>query len=618
MFPTAGVGLLSVPSLLTMFLSRNTFKNGLSALINRRKANADTLSSVAIIASLIKGTPQSAIFILMISAFSEMLTELTASRARRSLSELMEGEVTTAWKVVDSETVKVSVNELGVEDEIYVFAGEKVPVDGTVLSGSGSIDESSITGEYLPRSIEPWGYVFAGSVLKEGCMLIRAERVGNQTAVRKMIKLIEESYEQKAPVQHVTDRLANRLVLVSFLMAGFVFMFTRNWDRTLNMLIVDFCCGLKLSTSTAFSASIAKAAQNGILIKGSQHIEKLTAIDTMLLDKTGTITEGRPEVLNVYGVHPGMETEVLMYAASVEKHSGHPVAEAIRREAKREKIHIIEPIDVETIIGKGIAATVKGERILVGSERFLRENDIKAHHEQNEIEGTPIYVAKQGALLGVVYIQDRIRSNMKKSLTELKEKYIRNIMMVTGDQRQSATLVSKQTGIKDYIFEALPEQKHMIVRQLQGSGRKVLMIGDGLNDGPALGRADVGVSMGSKRTALASEVSDITITSDDPLTLPALMELSYKTMGIVRNNIRFTIVLNAFAVIFGAMGMLSPVLSALIHNGATVAVVANSSRLLWLDMKHFRRTPRVIEAGRAKVLRSNNGESENLRSVVGL
>ncbi len=617
--PTTRIRWLSVPSLIAMYVSRNTFRNGLSTLIKNRRANADTLSSVAIVASLIKGAPQSAIFILMISAFSEMLSDLTAVRARQSLSDLMESEVSTAWKVVNGETVKVSVKDLQVGDQVYVFAGEKTPVDGTVLSGTGVIDESSITGEYLPKLVETGDSIFSGSVLKEGCLLIKAEKVGDETAIRRMIKLIEESYEQRAPVQNLTDRLANRLVVVSFLMAGIVYMFTRNWNRTLNMLIVDFCCGLKLSTSTAFSASIAKGAKCGILIKGGQYIEKLDSIDTIVLDKTGTVTEGRPEVVSIHSIEPGAEEKVLSYAASVEKHSGHPIAEAILQEAGRKRIRILEPTHVKNVVGKGISATVEGHEILVGSERFLRENQIDVKSLVHKSVGAPIYVAKQRSLLGIIYIQDRIRKNMKRSLFRIKQKYIKNILMVTGDQHRNATLVSKQLGIRQCISEALPEQKQLVIRQLQRAGRRVLMVGDGLNDAPALAKSDVGVSMGSKRTALAAEASDITITSDDPLTLPALMELSRKTMQIVRYNIRFTVALNAIAMLFGASGLISPVLSAIIHNGATVAVVANSSRLLWLDLN---RKPKlsVIRAQHPRdrfAERFNAGDSK-LSSVIGL
>jgi cation-transporting P-type ATPase C len=407
--------------------------------------------------------------------------------------------------------------------------------------------------------------------------------------------LVEEAAHRKATIQAFADRFSARFIPVNFGLAGLVYAATRRSDRALNMLIIDYSCGVRLSTATALSAAIATAARNGILIKGSNYLEMLAEADTLVLDKTGTVTEGRPQVTSVIPVTSAIgERELIELAAAAEETSTHPVAIAFVDKARRNgwPIPLHGPTHVR--VGRGVQTTVAGAPVYVGSAPFMRELGIdlsrgeQAAREVARRGEQVIYVARGRVLLGIMGIQDTLREDMKKSLNRLRMLGMDDIVLLTGDVEQHAELVATKMAMDRYQAQVLPEGKSDIVLGLQQKGRRVVMAGDGINDAAALACADVGIAMGGMRTDIAMEAADITITSDDPLMIPAAIRLSQKTMNIVKQNFATAIGVNTTALVLASLGRMPVVWGAAIHNATTVLVVLNSLRLLLHDMERSR------------------------------
>jgi cation-transporting P-type ATPase C len=594
-----GIGLarlINFPALTALYVSSNIIQSGLDSIFRDRRANADTLTMTAIFASILKGKPGSALTIVIMSSISELLTEYTAERTRNYVTNMLKLDVPFAWLVEEGKKEKkVPIERIQAGDTISVFLGEKISVDGIIVEGEGAIDESSMTGEYMPREVYQGSYVYAGSILKTGHIKIKVKHVGDSTAATRIIKLIEEAQSKQAPIQSYADRISGSLVPVSFLMAGIVYFLTKNWDRVLNMLFIDFSCGLKLSTATAISASIGKAAKHGILIKGGQYIERLARVDTIILDKTGTVTEGRPSVKKVTPFNGFAALDVIRYAASVEEHSSHPIAESIINQANHWEVEIPQHGHIETIVGRGIRAEIEEKMILVGSHSFMLESQVDLSaiefekdtsvQEGDQQGDNAVYVACNGKLIGIVIIHDSIRMGMKRAINQLRRYEIDEIVMLTGDKKQTAHKISNDLLLDSYYAEALPVEKAEYVKCYRQKGASVMMVGDGINDAPALAYADVGVTMGGKRTDIAVEASDVTITSDDPLTIPAVINLSRKTMKVINQNFLATVLVNSVAILLGALGTITPVVGAVIHNAATISVVLNSSKILLMEIK---------------------------------
>ena len=433
--------------------------------------------------------------------------------------------------------------------------------------------------------------MYGGSILQDGHLVVLVEKVGDDTAISRIVKLLEEAQEKKAPIQHMANHLAEKMVPVSFGLALVTFLLTRNVNRTLNMLVIDFVCGIKLSTATALYASIGKAAKMGAVVKGSNHIEEMAKLNTVLLDKTGTITEGTPFVQQVVPCEGYNQEEVIRLASAAEKNSSHPIADAIIRQAKEWNIEIPIRDDhakVDNIIGKGILTSLQGKQVVVGSLRFMKELKIKMDHFVQKLakDENFIYVAYDQTLIGVISIFDRIRVGMDRAVQKLRQHGIQDIVMLTGDKKTVARLLPRSLRLNAYHAETLPEDKAKFVKQYK-QNRTVMMVGDGINDAPALAHAHIGVTMGRKRTDIACEASDIMITSDNPKVLPELVGLSKKTMNIIKQNFVVTFLINGGAIILGALGIISPVAGAAIHNATTIGVVLNSARILWMGDEKF-------------------------------
>jgi len=432
---------------------------------------------------------------------------------------------------------------------------------------------------------------FAGTVVKSGRIVIRAEKVGDQTAVARIVHLVEEAAHRKAPIQAYADKFSAQFIPFNFALAVLVYAITKSFTRALNMLIIDYSCGVRLSTATAMSATICNAARNRVLIKGGNYIELLSEVDTLILDKTGTLTEGRPQVTSIIPLLPGTQPdEVIEYAAAAEETSTHPMAVAIQEKVRRTGRRIPQHSETMVHVARGVETRVNGNSVRVGSRRFMQESGVDLHGSEEAVSklvrrGENImYVARDGSLVGIVGVQDALRENMKKALNRLRNSGMDDIILLTGDVEQHAEIVATRMAMDRYRAEVLPEDKAETVLQLQSKGVRVVMVGDGVNDAPALAYADVGVAMGGTRTDIAMEAADITIAGDDPLMIPAVINLADKTMGIVRENFAVSIGVNSIGLVLASTGVLPVFWGAVLHNACTVAVVLNSSRLLFHDM----------------------------------
>lgn len=573
--------------LFTLFIARRFIKNGVLGVVREHQANADTLTATAVVASVLAGKPESSLTLLALSNGAEMLTEYAAERARKQISGLLRLDQRDVWLIEQGKEKKVPVESLKPGDHIAVHLGEKICVDGRVVSGNAAVNQASITGESNPAIKQKGSFVYAGSVIEAGSLVIHVEKVGNDTSLAQIIHLVEEAQTRRAPVQNFADKMANMLVPISFIGAAIVYGATKDWQRVLNLLFIDFSCGLKLSTATAISEAIGVAARKGILIKGGNYIENLADIDTIVLDKTGTITMGVPQVQQIQTA-PGVdEKEMILLAASAEMHSVHPLAVAIQKYVKNHKWTTPSHDTSETIVARGMRAVVpdfetyKGGTILVGSRRFMNEEGVTGLPEAmgKTVGKSLLYVARDGAFIGFMAIQDPIRPAMKKTLNQMRRLGIDEVVMLTGDSKEVAAEVARDMDIDSYHAEILPEDKANYVMKLQKRGN-VMMVGDGINDAPALAFADIGVSLGGNKTDIAAESAAITIRSEDPSKLYDALVIGRKTMKIINQNFTATIVVNSAAMLLGALGRISPLWAAVIHNTATLAVVMNSVRIL--------------------------------------
>ncbi len=519
-------------------------------------------------------------------------------RTRRAIRNMLSVGEETVWRLrEDGAEECVDLDQLRPGDRVMVHTGEKISVDGAVESGEAAVDQASITGEYMPLRKTDGDHVFAGTVVKSGRLVIRAVKVGDQTAVARIVHMVEEATHRKANVQTIADRFSAQFIPINFLLALIVYLVTRKTSRALNMLIIDYSCGVRLSTATALSAAICTAARNGILIKGSNYLELLAEADTLIFDKTGTMTVGRPEVTSIIPLKADplkvdvAAREMLQYAGAAEETSTHPMAAAVVDKVRRSGWQIPAHQDTQVHTARGVQTKVAGRTIRVGSRRFMQENAIDlapATEAVNRLVRSGeniVYVADDHSLLGVLGIQDALRENMKKAINRLRYTGIDDIVLLTGDVEQHAEIIADRMTVDRYRAEAMPDDKAETVLKLQSKGTHVVMVGDGINDAPALAYADVGIAMGGTRTDIAMEAADITVTGDDPLMIPAVIHLADRTMQTIRQNFAAAVGVNTLGIVLASIGVLPVFWGAVLHNSCTVAVVLNSSRLLFHDVE---------------------------------
>lgn len=573
----------SIPALCSIGLSAPMVRGAWEGLKKDLRPNADFLTVTSIVASLMLGNGNSALMILALSDIAELMTSYTIEKTRASIKQMLSVETGDVWKVLeDGRLEKTSIDKIQAEDTLEIHSGEKIAVDGVVVQGSAVIDQSAITGEFVPAEKHPGDEVFAGTVMKSGNIRVRAARVGDKTVVSRIVKMVESSELKKAPIQRYADQFSNYLVPLNFLLCLVVWLATHNPQKALKMLVIDYSCGIKLSTATAFSAAVNAAVRKGILIKGGAYIEQMSGANTVLLDKTGTITEGKPHIVSMQVVVPNMtEKEVLSMAMAAEETSSHPLASAILAYGRSMGAEIPEHDEIITEVSRGSRTVVDGEVVRVGSLKFMKENHVAAP-DGMQISGVGIanYVGVGSRIVGVLYAMDEVRQNVRRAINSLRYEGVGEVQMLTGDMDEQARLVAQEIGADGYRAQLLPEQKADAVLKLQTQGNGVVMVGDGINDAPALAYADVGISMGSKSTDIAMETSDVVINKDDPMTLPALRRLSSETMKIVHQNFAMVIGVNTVGLILGAASGISVMMSAVLHNLSTILVVGNSLRLM--------------------------------------
>lgn len=556
-------------------------------------AGTDVLVSAATVASLVLRENVVALTVLWLLNIGEYLQDLTLRRTRRAIANLLQGTQDTAWvRMTDGGEVEVALDALRVGDEVIVHEQVAVPVDGTVSDGEAIVDQSAVTGENLPAAVMAGSTVYAGSVVIRGRLVVRAEAVGRQTTIGRIIARVEEAQQHRAPIQTVGENFSRRFVPASFLLSAATLVVTRDVRRAMTMLLVACPCAVGLATPTAISAAIGNGARRGILIKGGAHLEEAGRVDAVVFDKTGTLTLGRPIVTNVVALHKDWDPEqVLAYAASSEIHARHPLAEAVIRSTQERHIEIPPHEECEVLVGLGMRTQADGRTLLLGSPSLLRREKVRVTKKASEWVDklrvraeTPLLLAVDGKLVGLVSLRDEVRPEAVAVLKALRANGVRRVVMLTGDHPDAARSVAESLDITEWRAEVMPEDKLEVVRALRADGHTVAMVGDGVNDAPALAAADIGIAMGLGGTDVAVETADVALASDDLQRLLDVRALGGRAIEVIQQNYAMSIAVNAVGLLVGAGGGLSPVLAAVLHNASSVAVVANSSRLIRYEL----------------------------------
>ncbi|MGJ0119388.1 heavy metal translocating P-type ATPase [Williamsia sp. MIQD14] len=564
-------------------------RGALRSLRGGRAAGTDALVSAATVASLLLRENVVALTVLWLLNIGEFLQDLTLRRTRRAISDLLRGNQDTAWvRGADGIEVQVGIETLQVGDEVVVHDHIAVPIDGVVVDGDALVDQSAITGESLPVAVAHGHTIFAGSVVVTGRLVLRAQAVGDNTTIGRIISRVEEAQHDRAQIQTVGENFSRRFVPASFAVSALTFALTLDVRRAMTMLLIACPCAVGLATPTAISAAIGNGARRGILIKGGSHLERAGRFDAVVFDKTGTLTQGRPVVTNVVSFHDAWQPEqVLAYAASSEIHSRHPLAEAVIRSTEERAIAIPPHEECEVLVGLGMRTRADGRTLLLGSPSFLSGEGVAVTEDADRwvdnLRGraeTPLLLAVDGELVGLISLRDEVRAEAAEVIDELRAVGVTRIVMLTGDHPVTAAAVAAELGIDEWRAEVLPDDKLEAVRALQDEGHVVAVVGDGINDAPALAAADIGIAMGLGGTDVAVEAADIALAGDDLRRLVDVRELGGRTVDLIGQNYGMSIAVNAVGLLVGAGGALSPVLAAILHNASSVAVVTNSSRLI--------------------------------------
>jgi Cd2+/Zn2+-exporting ATPase len=571
-------------------------------------ANVNVLVTAAAAAAVAIGDYTEAGTVVFILVLGEMLEDFAVRRTRGAISGLIKVTPRTATVRRDGREVEVPADSVNVGDLVLVRPGERVPVDGTITTGSGFIDESAITGEPVPVGVGPGAEVYSGTVCATGFVELRAAKVSSDSTLARIRRLVEEAQTEKAPVQRTMDALARYFVPAVFVAAAMTYFATGVVERAITVLIVACPCALVLGTPTAVVAGLGRAARDGILIKGGAYLEAVGRVDAVLLDKTGTVTEGTPKVVEVRSAGGLTEDEVLRLAATVERMSGHPLGEAIVEEASRRGLELGQASGFAVEEGMGVKAEVNGSVVCVGSARYMKRVGAKAPDSADELSmggasdgRSRVVLSLDGTICGAISIWDPPREGARSAIESLGGVGVKRIAMVTGDNAQSARRAAELVGIDEVHAEVLPHEKLEWVKSLRGEGYCVLVAGDGVNDAPALAAADVGVAMGARGTDVAMETADVALMSDDLKRVPEAISLGRRAIGIIRQNAAFALAFNLAMVGLAALGTLGMIGGALAHQGSSLGVILNSMRLFLRGRRNRganRALPRVNRAAR--------------------
>ncbi len=545
-----------------------------------RRMTMELSMSIAIVAAAAIGEFFTALIITVFVLIAEVLENLTVARGRRAIRDLLDFLPRAVIVRRDGATREASVDELRPGDSVLVNPGALVPVDGVVIDGHSFVDQARITGESMPVEKLAGSPVYAGTINQSGAMEIRVGRIGRDTSYGKIIEAVEQAERSRAPIQRLADRLAGYLVYVALGAAAITFLVTRDIRATISVVIVAGACGIAAGTPLAILGGIGRAARLGAIIKGGRYLETLGRVDTVVLDKTGTLTFGRTEVQAVIA-GPGItETEVLEAAAIAEMRSEHPLGKAIVAHAAMAGLHTGEPERLDYTPGRGIEAFANGSTILVGNRALMTAHGIAADAVANHEGGAAsrVFVARDGRLLGAIMIGDTIRPEARSAIAALDRMRIGTVLL-TGDSLPVAEAVARALSITRFEAELLPEAKLARIKELVASGRIVAMVGDGINDAPALAAANVGVAMGSG-TEVARESGDVLLLGNDLLRFVETLAIARWTRRIIWQNFAGTIAVDFAGIVLAAVGILNPALAALVHVTSEMTFILNSARLL--------------------------------------
>ena len=557
-------------------------RRGMAGLGSGR-LNVAVLDAVSIgvsIGTKAYGTANSIMFLLSIS---DLLENYTRKKTRAALAASLSINIDRVWRVEEGGMRQVPMEQIRPGEKIRVDAGNVIPVDGTVLSGEAEVNQAAMTGESEAASKREGSVVFAGTTLETGSLVIRVDAAGDQSRINNIIALIDHSEELKARIQSRAEKLADSIVPYTLLTAGALFLFTRNISKALSVLMVDYSCAIKLATPISVISAMKEAAARKIMIKGGKFMELFAKTDTIVFDKTGTLTSACPQVTQIIPLSDCSREYILKTAACLEEHFPHSVARAVVRKALEEGLHHEEEhAEVEYIVAHGIASRVSGERVVIGSYHFVFEDEgcYIPTAETAKFDALPdtyshLYLAVSGVLAAVICIEDPLRPEAAEVIRGLRELGVSKLVMMTGDNEKTARAVAEAVGVDAYFAEVLPEDKAAFIQAEHAAGRKVIMLGDGVNDSPALSEADVGVAI-SDGAAIAREVADITVSADDLYALLTLKRLSDALMERIHSNYRKIISFNFLLICLGVAGVLPPATSALLHNASTLVISLKS------------------------------------------
>ena len=544
------------------------------------KISSALLICIAMFAAIAIGDLFAAGEVVFIMAIGALLEEATTNRAKKGLKKLISLAPTKGRRLMDGKEEMIPAEEIRQGDILRILPGETIPVDGTIINGETSVDQSIMTGESLPVDKGVGEEVFCGTINRFGSIDISATKVGKNSSLQKLIRMVQDAENKQAPMQRIADRVASWLVPVALLIAILAYVFTGNIVTAVTVLVVFCPCALVLATPTAIMAAIGQATKHGVIIKSGEALEKMEKVDTIAFDKTGTLTYGRLDVSDMISFDETIsETDLLSLAASAEAKSEHPLGKAIVAYAKAKEVPLAESTAFKMTTGKGIFAEVDTRSLLCGNEKFLTENGVSIDNKvQSALERlrtqgkASILVAEGQKCIGVIALSDVLRPEAKDMVSRLSDMHTRTVLL-TGDHQKTADYFARQVGISEVRAELLPEEKVRSIEKLQAENHKVCMIGDGVNDAPALKTADVSVAMGSMGSDIAVDAAEVALMSDDISKIPYLKRLSNATVKTIKASITLSMCINFVAIVLSLMEVLTPTTGALVHNAGSCFVV---------------------------------------------
>jgi len=555
------------------------------ASLGHGRLDVDALDGTAIAISLLRRDFRTVGLLTLLLGFGDALEKYTQKKSLENLASHLALQVDKVWVRRESADMLIPFQEVTVNDLVTVRDGSVIPVDGVVVEGTASVNESSLTGEALGVMRSAGSSVYAGTVVEAGEIYIRPTSIGHDTRMQQIVRFVENTEQLKAGIQGRYEKLADRAVPFTFALAGLVFLLTRSVTRAASVLLVDYSCALRLATPLAILSAMNEGVQHKVMVKGGRFLENLSKVDTVVFDKTGTLTQARPEVAHVIPAEGHEADEILRLAACLEEHFPHPVAKAVVHHAEERQLqHAEEHADVEYVVAHGIASMWRGKRVLLGSRHYISQDE---GVDVSSMEGTIsdlarqgyslLYLSIEGKLAGIIAMEDPIRPESASLVSRLREMGVQHVMMLTGDDERTAHAVAASLGISEYRSQVLPEDKARVVQELKDQGRTVLMLGDGINDSPALSTADVGVTL-RDGSDLAREVADVVLMGGTLNDLIVALELGRAAMRRIHGNFAATMGLNSAFLAGGLVGVLQPGLSAVLHNLTTLGVSLNAMR----------------------------------------